>query len=191
MSERSVEQKMAFGKPEDFHFEESEESFDSYRQRLEQYFAANGLDTKEEKTKAVFLTVVGKRAQSLLMDLCAPEKPSDKTYEVLVGMLEKHYVLKTNFIAERCKFHGRNEKDNETRHEYIESLRKIAATCKFGTFLDEALRDRFVCGVKSSEFRDRLLNAAHTKDITLPFAVEMALSFEVTRDSVQQFSQKS
>ncbi|XP_030599918.1 Fc receptor-like protein 3 [Archocentrus centrarchus] len=182
---------MAFGKPEDFHFEESEESFDNYRARLEQYFAANGLDTKEVKTKSVFLTVVGKRAHSLLMDLCAPNKPSEKTYEELVNLLQRHYVPKTNFIAERCKFHGRNQKDNETISEYVASLRKLAATCKFGTFLDEALRDRFVCGVKSSELRDRLLSTAHTKDLTLPLAVEMALSFEVTKDSAQQFAQKA
>lgn len=191
VSERTGEPKMAFGKPEDFHFEESEESFESYQQRLEQYFAANGLDTKDGKTKAVFLTVVGKRSHSLLMDLCAPAKPSEKSYEELVGLLQKHYVPKTNFIAERCKFHGRSQKENETISEYIASLRKFAATCKFGTFLDEALRDRFVCGVKSSELRDRLLNAAHTKDLTLQLAVEMALSFEVTRGSAQQFSQKA
>ncbi|XP_054882367.1 uncharacterized protein LOC129356846 [Poeciliopsis prolifica] len=182
---------MAFGKPEDFHFEESEESFDNYRERLEQYFAANDLDTKDEKTKSVFLTVVGKRSHSLLMDLCAPDKPSEKSYEELVGLLQKHYVPKTNFIAERCKFHGRNQKDNETISEYVASLRKVAATCKFGTFLEEALRDRFVCGVKSSELRDRLLSTAHTKDLTLPLAVEMALSFEVTKDSAQQFAQKA
>lgn len=192
--ERTVEINMAFGKPEDFHFEESEESFDSYRQRLEQYFAANGLDTTQERTKAVFLTVVGKRAHSLLMDLCAPAKPSEKTYAELVGLLEKHYVPETNFIAERCKFHGRNQKENETISEYVASLRKLAATCKFGAFLEEALRDRFVCGVKSTELRDRLLSAAHTmkdKDLTLALALERALAFEVTKDSAQQFSQKT
>lgn len=192
-SERTGESKMAFGKPEDFHFEESEESFDSYRQRLEQYFAANGLDTTQEKTKAVFLTVVGKRAHSLLMDLCAPAKPSEKTYQDLVGLLEKHYVPETNFIAERCKFHVRNQKENETISEYVASLRKLASTCKFGAFLEEALRDRFVCGVKSTELRDRLLSTAQNKDkeLTLAIAIERALAFEVTKDSSQQFSQKT
>lgn len=190
MSERTVEQKVAFGKPDDFHFEESEESFDGCRQRLEQYFAADGLDTKEERTKVVFLTVEGKRAHSLLMDLCTPAKPSAKSYEDLVGLLEKHYVPKTNFIAERCKFHGRNRKEKETISEYVASLRKLAATCKFGTFLDEALCDGFMC-VKSTEVRDHLLNAAHTKDLMLPLSVEMTLAFEVTKNSVQQFSQKN
>ncbi|XP_016518477.1 uncharacterized protein LOC107833495 [Poecilia formosa] len=125
------------------------------------------------------------------MDLCAPDKPSEKSYEALVDLLQRHYIPKTNFIAERYKFHGRNQKDNETINEFVASLRKLAATCKFGAFLDEALRDRFVCGVKSSELRDRLLSTGHTKDLTLPLVVEMALSFEVTKDSAQQFAQKA
>lgn len=175
---------MAFGTPEDSHFEES---FDNYCQRLEQYFAANDLDTEDEKTRVVFLIVVGKRAYSLLMDLCKPAKPSDKSYE---GLLRKHYVLKINFIAERCKLYGRNpnNKENRTISEYIASLRKLAATWKFGRFLAESLPDRFVCGVRSPELRDRLLNTAHTKDLTLPLAIEMVLAFEVMKDSVQQFS---
>lgn len=78
-------------------FKESEESFDSYCQRLEQDFAANCLDTKDKKTRVIFLTVVGKRKHSLLIDLCAPAKPSDKSYEDLVGLLQKHYVPKKKF----------------------------------------------------------------------------------------------
>uniref|UniRef100_A0A8C9TQH4 CCHC-type domain-containing protein n=1 Tax=Scleropages formosus TaxID=113540 RepID=A0A8C9TQH4_SCLFO len=180
---------MAFGKPEDFHFDESEEQFDAYLERLEQYFAANGLgDT--EKTKAVFLTIVGKRTHSLLMDLCTPLKPAQKTFMELIALLKNHYVPWTNFIAERCKFHSRNQLDGESISEYVANLRKLSATCKFGQFLDEALRDRFVCGVKSAELRDRLLNAAHSKDVPLALAIEM-LAFEVTLKSSQQFSQKT
>lgn len=56
------------------------------------------------------------------------------------------------------------------------SIRKLASTCKFGTFLDDALHDRFVCRVKKAELRDRMLNAAHTKDLTLAGAYEMGLA---------------
>lgn len=106
--------KMAFGKPEDFHFDEGEEHFDAYLERLEQYFTANGLKDTDEKTKAVFLTIVGKRTHSLLMDLCTPEKPSQKTFNELIELLKNHYVPRTNFIAERCKFHARNQLDGES-----------------------------------------------------------------------------
>lgn len=182
---------MAFGKPDDFHFDESEEQFDAYLERLEQYFEANDLKDTDEKTKAVFLTIVGKRTHSLWMDLCTPDKPSQKTYKELIDLLKTHYVPRMNFIAERCKFHVRNQLEGESISEYVANLKKLSATCKFGQFLDEALRDRFVCGVKSTELGDRLLTATHSRDLTLALAIEMGLAFEVTVKSSQQFLQKS
>ena len=98
---------------------------------------------------------------------------------------------KTNFIAERYKFNSRNQREDESISEYMACLRKLASTCKFGTFLDDALRDRFVCGVKSAELPDHMLNAAHTKDLTLVGAYEMGLAHEVTKQNVQQWSHKS
>lgn len=34
---------------------------------------------------------------------------------------------------------------------------KLAASCKFDKFLDEALRDRFLCGLKSAAIQNKLL----------------------------------
>ncbi len=62
---------------------------------------------------------------------------------------------------------------------------------KVGTFLDDALRDRFVCGVRSAELRDRMLNTAHTKDLTLAGAYDMGLTHDVTKQNAQQGSHKS
>lgn len=71
----------AFGKSEDLHFDENEEQFDAYVQRLERFFVANGLKLGEEKTKAVFLTVVGKKNHMLQMNFCAPDRPSEETFK--------------------------------------------------------------------------------------------------------------
>ncbi|KAG7464205.1 hypothetical protein JOB18_027807, partial [Solea senegalensis] len=51
--------------------------------------------------------------------------------------------------------------------------------------------DRFVCGVKSEELCDHMLNATHTKDLTLAGAYEMGLAHEVTKQNAQQWSHKS
>lgn len=166
----------AFGKSEDLYFDENEEGFEAYLERLEQFFVANGLTCGDEKSKAVFLTIVGRKNHTLLMDLCAPLKPSEKKLSELIDLLHAHFVRKTNFIAERCKFNSRNQRETESIREYMASIRKLASTCKFGTFLEDALRDRFVCRVKSAELRDRMLNAAHTKDLTLAGAYEMGLA---------------
>lgn len=71
------------------------------------------------------------------------------------------------------------------------SLGKLAATSKFGAFLDDALRDRVVCGVKSAELRDRLLNSTHIKDVTLAVAYDMGLAHKVTKQNAQKWSHKT
>lgn len=100
--------------------------------------------------KAVFLTVVGKKNHMLLKDLCAPEKLSEKNLKELIQLMRGRFVPKTNFIAERYKFNTRNQREEEPIGEYMASLTKLVASCHFGTFVDDALRDRFVCGVKSA-----------------------------------------
>ena len=133
----------AFGKIEDLHFDENEEEFDACLERLEQFFVANGLSYDDDKEKTMFLTVVGRKNNTLLMDLCAPLKPSVKKLSELIDLMRKHFVPKTNFFAERYKFNSRDQREDESISEYMASLRKVAATCKFGAFLDDALRDGF------------------------------------------------
>ena len=56
-------------------------------------------------------------------------------------------------------------------------LRRLASTCNFGEFMDDALHYRLVCGLASENFSRRLLADA---DCTTTFAkaVELAQSFE-------------
>ncbi len=51
----------------------------------------------------------------------------------------------------------------------------LAARCKFGTFLPEALRDRLVCGLTSESIQKTLLAK---KNLTLEAALETALGME-------------
>lgn len=73
MSTRVCMEESTFGKSEDLHFNEKEEGCDVYLERLEQ-FLANRLTYGDEKSKTVFLTIVGKKTHTLLMALCAPLK---------------------------------------------------------------------------------------------------------------------
>ncbi len=118
----------AFGKSEDLHFDEKEEGSEAYLERLEQFFVANELTDGDEKSKALFLTVVGKKNHTLLMDLCEPSKPSEKKLSELIELMWTHFGPKTNFIAERYKFNTRNQREDESVSEYMASLRKLAMT---------------------------------------------------------------
>ena len=59
--------------------------------------------------------------------------------------------------------------------QYIAELRRLSAHNSFGPYLNEALRDRLVCGLRSDNIQKRLLSV---KDLTLKVALHTALSME-------------
>ena len=62
-----------------------------------------------------------------------------------------------------------------------------ASTCQFGTHLNEALRDRFFCGLRSKETQKKPLTEEHTFDA----ALKVALGAEAAEKDVAAFSQES
>ena len=115
-------------------------------------------DIAADKRVPVFLSLVGGATYGLLRNLCSPAKPQDKSYTELTSLLTQHYEPEPLIIAERFHFHRRDQAADESISVYIAELRRLATTCKFDeAFLDESLRDRFVCGLKSEAIQRRLL----------------------------------
>ena len=128
-------------------FVPSTESISAYLERLDLYFTANGIES--EKQVPVLLTVIGPENYTLLRGLVAPAAPKDKTLEELKASLTNHFKPKTLVIAERFRFYRRTQIVGESVAEFVlAALRKLSIHCKFGDFLDEALRDRLVCGLR-------------------------------------------
>ncbi len=147
----------------------------SYAEQMEEYLLANGVDD-DRKQVAVLLSMVGVATYELLQDLCLPDKPSSKSFNDIVTLLTNHLQPKPTVIAESYKFHQRNQLNGETVAAYIAELRKLAKTCDYGTFLEESLRDKFVCGLVSKEIKIQLLKE---KTLTLKQACKTAMSLEV------------
>ena len=137
-------------------FQQGVDDWEQYTERLEQYFIANGIEGDNKKL-AVFLTVVGAKTYALLSNLVAPSKPASKTYAELKEVLQTHLKPKPLIIAERFKFHQRKQGEGESVPQYMAELRKLADRCEFGAYLQEALRDRLVCGLRSEAIQRRLL----------------------------------
>ena len=86
----------------------------------------------------------------------APELPKDKSLEQVIAVLEGHFNLKPAVIAERFIFHKREQIPGETIiiAEYIAELHHLSTYCNFGGYLNEALRDRLVCGLQSEVLKE-------------------------------------
>ena len=98
---------------------------------------------------AVFLSATGSKTYSLLRNLLVPTAPREKSFADIVATLKEHFEPKPLIIAERFTFHQRQQNQGEKVAEYVSELRRLALRCEFGPYLEEALRDRFVCGLKS------------------------------------------
>ena len=153
-----------------------------YLEHVELFFAANGI--KDEKKVAVFLSVIGPKNYALLRDLLAPDKPQQKSLAVLFETLRKHFEPKPVIIAERFRFHRRDQASGESIVEYLAELRRLATHCQFGEYLEEALRDRFVCGLRSSGIQRRLLSEA--EPLTLKKALEVAVAVEAADKNAKE-----
>ena len=139
-------------------------------ERQESFSVAN--DVKDEKKVGVLVTVIGTKAYR---NIIAPAKAVGKTYQQLVDAMKSHLDPKPIFIAERFRFHRRNQREGETMAQYLAELRKLTEHCDFRNNLDETLRDRLVCGILRVPIQKRLLAK---KDLDLKKALELAQGME-------------
>ena len=178
----------SLGKIEEFN--SATTSINRYLERLEQYFVANSVpadSAESHKRRAILISVIGAKAYDVVSDLCSPIPPSEKTYAQLTTILKNHFAPKKLVIAERYRFHNCTQREGESVTAFAANLKHLASTCQFGTHLNEALRDRFVCGLRSKETQKKLLTEEHTFDA----ALKVAPGAEAAEKDVAAFSQES
>ena len=101
-------------------YDPSTENWATYVERLEHFFKANKVE--DNLKRDAFLTCLGKETFGLLQALVVPAKLSDKTYDELVAALTAHFEPRPLIIAERFRFHKRDQKEGEKIRDYAASL---------------------------------------------------------------------
>ncbi|XP_042150655.1 uncharacterized protein LOC121838450 [Ixodes scapularis] len=136
--------------------EDGNEDFESDVERLEHYFQS--MKVSDDLKVLLFVTAIGKQAYRTLRTLLTPVKLEQKDYAHLVmDLREEHYAPKSMMIAERFKFNQRAQLQKETVATFTVEVKRLAATCDFWQFLDEALWDRFVAGLNDQTAQAELL----------------------------------
>ena len=145
-----------------------------YVERLEQFFEVN--DIAEDKKKALLLTSVGEDTYKTLRDVCHPLLPKNKTFEELIELLNKQYVVRTSVFRERVKFYTARQYATESISNWFVRIKKLSVDCKLGNKFDDVLLDRFISGLRPTPILDRLCEEEDT--LTLKQAVEIAVNKE-------------
>lgn len=121
------------------------------------------------------LFYMGNHAYDILSDKVAPTEPEEVSFEIICDTLKNHFEPKPNEIVERYQLHLRKQKEGEKCEDFLTALRGMAARCNFGTFLESALRDQFVFGLRNTRVQSRLLEK---DNLTLKVAMDVAIACE-------------
>ena len=107
-----------------------------------------------------------------------------KSFEEISSALLDHFEPKRSVIAERFHCHNREQAVDETIADFDAALRKLATHCQFGETLEDALLDRFVCGLRYDAIQRRLLSET---TLTYPKALEIAKGMEAADKNAKAF----
>ena len=155
-------------------FDPSKEEWDSYVERLEHYFVANGV-SEAAKKRAILLSGCGAETYKLIRNLVAPEKPTARSFEQLKELVQLHHNPKPSVIVERFRFNSCLRQPGESVATFVAKLRHLTQHCEFGDSLQDMLRDRLVCGVNDTCLQRRLLAES---SLTFETALKLATAWE-------------
>ncbi|XP_055590350.1 uncharacterized protein K02A2.6-like [Uranotaenia lowii] len=131
----------------------------------------------------LLLHLMGSDTYDIVCDKAAPRAVREMDYRAIIDTLEDHFNPEPLEISENFRFNCRRQGDkdaaspDETVDEYLVALRRISLTCNFGNYLETALRNQLVFGMKRNDIRGRLLEK---RRLTLQEARDIAVSMELS-----------
>lgn len=144
-----------------------------FKNNLDLYMKATGCVNKTEDTKcAVLLHCIGEQGRDIFNTF---EIGEENTLAAYIKKFDTYFLPKVNSSVERNKFNTRIQNQEETFDNFVKDLRKLANNCDFGTFKEELIKDRIVCGVRDKRVKERLLREP---DLKLDKAIDIGRAAE-------------
>ena len=150
------------------------DDIEEYFERVELFFEVHKIASG--KKVAHLISDIGPKTYTVLKSLTAPTLPAECELRRIKEVLVQHYKPTPLIIAECFAFHKRDQLPEEKVNDFMIELRKLARSCDFGNFLEQALRDRFVCGLANASLQKRLLTE---RNLTLERALSIATAMEM------------
>ena len=116
----------------------------------------------------------------LICNLTAPDKPSSKSFDELVKLVQTHHQPPPSITVQRFNFHSRTHKEGGSMFDFIAHLCQLSEHCAFGKLLNDKLRDRIVCRCNDTRLQHQLLAKSS------PLSLEDAFSLVQAHKSAEQ-----
>lgn len=154
------------------------DDFKDYIGRMDYLLRLNKTPAEE---KVLFLMAnCGGVLYKIIFQVIAPKKPEEMTFDEIKDKLLHYFDPKCGMHGQRLKFRQRIQKDDENVSEFIVAIKSMTQFCEFGNFLDEAMRDQLIFGMKDQKMRTTIMNE---KDLDFEKACEIVTNMEATRNA--------
>ena len=107
-------------------FNHQRKDWTSYTKRLREYLIANGLEETAKK-KAVLLSIIGTETYQLMRNLTVLVKPTTKSFDQLLKLVEKHHNLAPFVNLQHFKFASPRQKPGESKSRNTTSATKATS----------------------------------------------------------------
>lgn len=116
----------------------------------------SGLSDKDEVHQIdTLIYCMGDDAEDILQSF-GLSNADKKKYATVISKFGSHFVVRTNVIYERTKFHRRVQHEGEPVDSFIMSLHVLAKDCAFKDMREEMIRDRIVAGVRDEKLSEEM-----------------------------------
>lgn len=157
-----------------------------FKQTWKNYETAIGLTDKPDTQRvATLLAVIGNEALELYNTFEWDSESDSTKIEVVLSKFEAYCNPKRNITYERFQFMNRKQREGENFNCYLIELKKLAATCEYGTMKDSIIKDMIVLGVRNNKLRENLLKDT---DLTLQKATDIANAAEKAQEQASSMS---
>lgn len=155
------------------------DDYNDYMERMDSLLTLNAV---EEANQLQFcIGFCGPDLYKIIKSCIAPKTIKELEYDQIKTALKSYFEPKVNTLAERFKFHSRQQKSEESVSDYIMEIKALSRTCDFKEHLTEALRDQLVFGVGDGKIQSALLRE---NDLTFDKACSIAKNIELTSQQV-------
>ncbi|KAK4881347.1 hypothetical protein RN001_004666 [Aquatica leii] len=130
--------------------------------RFKVYLKATELDKKPEDLQcAQLLHLIGEHCYKIYTTFKLLEDEQNKL-EPLIEKFEKHFLPQENTTYERYKFFMLKQ-GTSSIEQYITNLKNQSSKCKFENLTEDLIKTAIICGINSTELREKLLQNDNAK----------------------------
>ena len=130
-----------------------------WKRSFKLYLTGKGVTVDSQK-RALLLHAAGVDVQEIYFTLVNEDESA--TYEATLKVIDDYFIPKANVPFERHLFRQIAQTSDETVDQFVCKLRQRAASCDFGEFEDDYIRDQVIDKCYSSHLRRKFLEQEST-----------------------------